>query len=113
VRLRTTCSEEPNIGRIVTVRGPVKVNISYGLPCWLITPVQQTPSMMERRDGQAYPEILGCWSRADHPDAWLLPLTGLADDLCDQGSEDAGTDSQAEQPQIMAEPSGVPAMSMK
>ena len=32
---------EENIGRIVEVRGPVRINCRCALPCWLVNPISK------------------------------------------------------------------------
>lgn len=70
--------EEPgcecNIGRTVTVRGPIVDRIGHG-PTWLIEPVQPEPWAVREYGGQ--PVWIGVLTSCDlieHPDAWLLPL---------------------------------------
>lgn len=101
-----------NIGRIVEVRGPIEINLNFGLPCWLIKPVRPEPFLMERGQ-EVNQEIVDWSSRAEHPDAWLLPLTGLEDGAPDQESEDADTDGPAQQHESLEKPCPVSATSMK
>jgi hypothetical protein len=56
------------------VRGPVQVNKELKLRCWLVRPVTPAPFAVEyRRDGLRMHRVY--WtSRAEHPDAWLLPI---------------------------------------
>jgi hypothetical protein len=76
-----------NIGRIVMVRGPLKVNRTLRLPCWLIKPVRPVPYLVEI--GNTLNEQIVNWSsRVEHPDAWLLPISGLKDEVVIEDSLD-------------------------
>ncbi len=64
---------EENIGRVVTVYGPVEINPTRG-PSWLIVPASPHPwSVMERGDRKCIGHIT-LDDRIEHADAWLLPL---------------------------------------
>jgi hypothetical protein len=65
-----------NIGRIVWVRGPLEVNRSLRLACWLIKPVTTAPYAVEHGRRLVVERVF--WRmRIEHPDRWLLPLEGL------------------------------------
>lgn len=75
-----------NIGRVVQVRGPVQVNRCLRLPCWLVKPVTRAPYAVEY--GRKLVAAPVYWkNRAEHPDAWLLPLEGM--DLAQEAAADA------------------------
>jgi len=70
--------EEPgcecNIGRAVTVSGPIIDLPGYG-PTWLIEPASLEPwSVLEYRDGSVWTRPITFSDLIEHPDAWLLPL---------------------------------------
>lgn len=82
--IRDTLRCDSNLGRIVVVRGPLEVNRRWRLPCWLIRPVTSAPYAVEK--GRRVSNFRVYWkSRVEHPDAWLLPLRGLAWADCDCG----------------------------
>lgn len=62
-----------NVGRLVRVRGPLKLNRMYQLQCWLIEPVSGTDWYVDY-----YWEVRWCKDAAhlnlEHPDEWLMPL---------------------------------------
>jgi hypothetical protein len=65
-----------NIGRVVQVRGPVQVNRRLLFPCWLVKPVTRAPYAIEYGRRLVIAPVY--WKdRAEHPDAWLLPLEGM------------------------------------
>lgn len=65
---------ESNIGRIVTVSGPV-IDCHPCGPTWLIEPVTLAPwSVCEYRDGSVSIGPITFEDRIDHPDAWLQPI---------------------------------------
>ena len=74
VVIRDTPKCKDNIGRLVEVRGPVKMNTKIKRRCWLIRPLDSRPYAVEDLDGQFVMEIVDWLSRVEHPDAWLHPL---------------------------------------
>lgn len=69
---------EPNIGRLVEVRGRVTVNTRLKLPCWLILPVGADRLWyVPFVDGPPHIEFVTRNSRVELPDAWLWPVPGL------------------------------------
>ncbi len=65
---------ESNIGRIVTVSGPV-INCYPCGPTWLIGPVNLEPwSFCEYRGGSVSIKPITFEDRIEHPDAWLQPI---------------------------------------
>lgn len=70
--------EEPgcecNIGRIVTVHGPLEFSPGRGLT-WLIEPVAPEPwAVFEYRDGSVWASPITLDNMIEHPDAWLQPI---------------------------------------
>lgn len=69
--------EEPgcecNIGRTVTVHGPLEFCPGRG-PTWLIDPVEPEPWAVFRPDGATWSGPITLEHRIEHPDAWLLPI---------------------------------------
>ena len=69
--------EEPggecNIGRAVTVRGPIRISTDHG-PTWLIEPVESEPWAVREFNGEIWTGPITFDSLIEHPDAWLLPL---------------------------------------
>jgi hypothetical protein len=98
-----------NLGRIVEVRAPVKIDATLDLPCWLIKPVRPTPYLVERRDA-VQPEIVDWASRIEHPDAWLLPLRPFEDDASEVDSP--GAKAKTESARKAIEAATIPATSM-
>lgn len=65
---------ESNIGRTVTVHGPLEFCPGRG-PTWLIEPVTLEPwSVCEYRDGSVWTRPITLEHRIEHPDSWLLPI---------------------------------------
>jgi hypothetical protein len=64
---------EENIGRIVTVYGPVEINPKRG-PTWLIVPASPFPWSVWELDGRKCIRSIALRDRIEHSDAWLLPL---------------------------------------
>lgn len=66
---------EGNIGRLVTVYGPV---VAYAIrgPSWHIEPVQPAPYFyaFEGDEGSVHRETVVLQDGVYHPDKWLLPL---------------------------------------
>jgi hypothetical protein len=75
--LAVVTHEEPgcevNVGRMVTVCGPVKVHERFG-PTWLIQPIHPGKWAVSRRAAGGvvfeYPPL----RMVEHPDKWLMPL---------------------------------------
>lgn len=64
---------ESNIGRVVTVQGPILDRPEYG-PTWLIEPVESEPWTVRELTGEIWTGSITFDSLIEHPDAWLLPL---------------------------------------
>jgi len=65
---------EGNIGRIVTVRGPLNITPDRG-PSWLIKPVQAEPwAVRNYRLQDIWIGIVTHNDLIEHPDEWLLPI---------------------------------------
>lgn len=64
---------ESNIGRVVTVLGPIIDRPGYG-PTWLIEPVESEPWTIRTLSGEIWTGPVTFDSLIEHPDAWLLPL---------------------------------------
>jgi len=70
--------EEPdcecNIGRIVTIHGPLGFTYGRG-PTWLIEPVEPAPwAVFEYRNGSVRTRPITLDDMIEHPDSWLLPI---------------------------------------
>lgn len=61
-----------NIGRLVQVRGPVR--ICDGMPGWRICPVTPERYALREVDGSFITEHVTWESRIDHPDGWMVPI---------------------------------------
>jgi hypothetical protein len=61
-----------NIGRMVDVRGPVRINEAG--PSWLIRPVSPEPYTLHESDHTVCREVVTWKSRVTHPDAWMMPV---------------------------------------
>jgi len=69
---------EPNIGRLVKVRGPMRVNSQLKLRCWKILPVGAGWLWyVPFGGGPPYIEFTTRDSWIEIPDAWLWPIPGL------------------------------------
>ncbi len=71
---------ESNIGRIVEVRGPAKLNKQCGLICWRIRSVTRKKLINLYPSGELIAERVTWKSRTEHPDCWLIPIRPPADD---------------------------------
>lgn len=71
---------EANIGRIVEVRGPAKLNHQCGLICWRIRTVTRKKLINLYPSGELIAESVTWKSRTEHPDCWLIPIRPPADD---------------------------------
>jgi hypothetical protein len=70
----------PNVGRVVQVRGPLRINPELNLPCWLIKPVRADLYFVEHEHRLLHMRVY--WkSLVEHPDAWLLPIDPLRPEL--------------------------------
>lgn len=74
--LAVVTHEEPgcevNVGRMVTVCGPIEVDERFG-PTWLIQPVHPAVWAVSRRSGGVRldrPPL----HMVEHPDKWLMPV---------------------------------------
>jgi hypothetical protein len=66
---------EPNIGRVVEVRGPVQVSRRLKLPCWLVLPVGPDRLWyIPFADGPPHIEFVSRHGQVELADAWLLPI---------------------------------------
>ena len=65
---------EANIGRIVEVRGPAKLNHQCGLICWRIRTVTRKKLINLYPSGELIAESVTWKSRTQHPDCWLIPI---------------------------------------
>ena len=72
---------ESNIGRIVQVRGPAKLNHQCGLICWRIRTVTRKKLIILYPSGNLIAERVTWKSRTQHPDCWLIPIRPPAEDL--------------------------------
>ena len=68
---------EENIGRIVEVRGPVRINCRCALPCWLVNPISKKRHFVLEFDETITHETVRWKDRIEHPDCWLLPIRPL------------------------------------
>ena len=75
---------EANLGRLVSVRGPVVSYAGLGAT-WLISPLTGAGWTYLTASGQVRRR---CISRkeVEHPDAWMVPLREQPDDLTMKGS---------------------------
>ncbi len=65
---------EGNIGRAVTVHGPICICPDKG-PTWLIAPDRPEPWLVSQYCGQdVWIGVVTLVSLVEHPDSWLLPL---------------------------------------
>ena len=71
---------EANIGRIVEVRGPAKLNHQCGLICWRIRTVTRKKLINLYPSGELIAESVTWKSHTEHPDCWLIPIRPPADD---------------------------------
>jgi hypothetical protein len=71
---------ESNIGRIVQVRGPAKLNHQCGLICWRIRTVTRKKLFILYPSGKLIAERVTWKSRTQHPDCWLIPIRPPAED---------------------------------
>lgn len=63
---------EVNIGRVVTVSGPIKIHDQFG-PTWLIQPTHRAKWAVTTLSGDVVfdrPPL----RLVEHPDKWLMPL---------------------------------------
>lgn len=67
---------ECNIGRAVTIQGPLMIAPETG-PTWLIEPVESEPWTIRKWSGENWTGPVTFDSLIEHPDAWLLPLRPL------------------------------------
>lgn len=70
--------EEPgcecNIGRTVTVHGPLEFRPDRG-PTWLIEPMVNEPWTVRNFNGRSlWTGLVTIEHRIEHPDSWLLPI---------------------------------------
>lgn len=100
-----------NIGRVVEVRSPVKVDEQSNLPHWLIKPVRSAPYLMEY-DQQVCAEIVDWSTNAQHADAWLLPLSRLEEGSPEEASVDVDKNAPAAQHEAPEKSCPVPASSI-
>lgn len=66
------CSQ--NIGRVVQVRGPVRILKQSGKLGWLIKPIHKRVWGITELDGRIVKELVFWKSWVLHPDAWLMPI---------------------------------------
>jgi hypothetical protein len=64
-----------NIGRIVQIRGPVRMNAKLKRRCWSIRPLDSTQYAVEDHQGRLTREVVDWDSLVEHPDAWLHPIS--------------------------------------
>lgn len=72
VRDEPGCQE--NIGRLVTVHGPIRHDDETG-PTWIIVSVADLDWAYAKRDGSVG-YVTTRTHKIEHPDAWLLPIAG-------------------------------------
>ncbi len=65
---------ESNIGRIVEVRGPAKLNKQCGLMYWRIRTVTRKKLIKLYPSGELIAERVTWRSRTEHPDCRLIPI---------------------------------------
>ena len=87
---------ESNIGRIVEVRGPAKLNKQCGLICWRIRTVIRKKLINLHPSGELIAERVTWKSRTEHPDCWLIPIRPPADDCYISEPSALEINSQAE-----------------
>src|SRR4051794_29179822 len=68
---------EANIGRLVRVRGPIRLDAHQG-PTWLIDTLDSSTYLCVRRGG-VIAETLTSHLAIEHPDAWLQPIQAPRD----------------------------------
>jgi hypothetical protein len=68
---------EDNIGRIVRVRCPIKINDRCSLPCWLVKPISKNRYSILEFDDSISHETVRWKDRIEHPDCGLLPIRPL------------------------------------
>jgi len=68
---------EGNIGRIVHVRGPVRLNKQCSLYCWAIKPVSRKRFFILESDESVTHQTVRWKDGIEHPDCWLLPIRSL------------------------------------
>ena len=62
-----------NVGRLVRIRGPLKLNLELLLECWLIQPLSPAPYYVSELTRTRRMVVKPTHS-IEHPDRWLLPL---------------------------------------
>jgi hypothetical protein len=66
---------ETNIGRIVQVRGPAKVDVQCGgLVCWVIRPITRKKMINLYEPNELITERVTWKLNIKHPDCWLIPI---------------------------------------
>lgn len=75
---------EANIGRIVEVRGPIETLDHYPVPCWKIKPIDDRDFLIVESDWSLTIEVITDFSRAVHPDYWLLPIRPPQEKVADE-----------------------------
>jgi len=63
-----------NVGRVVEVAGPLEFSTMLQMHTWLVRPVRPDLFAMEYRGGIFRYEVVTWETKAEHPDAWLLPI---------------------------------------
>ena len=63
-----------NVGHLLEVRGPAKIDPRKDMHCWQIQPLHQQLWKVAETDGSITTEFVTWESRVTHPDQWLLPL---------------------------------------
>ena len=77
-----------NIGRLVRVDGPPRIN-NRGQVTWLIEPVSDEPYMVNDDHSGEFTRFMDFGEKGlEHPDGWMLPIH-LDDDAEDEKGEDA------------------------
>lgn len=63
-----------NLGRIVQIRGPVRMLEQSGMQGWQIKPLHKRVWGVTESDGQSVKELVFWRSGVFHEDAWLMPI---------------------------------------
>jgi len=66
---------QENIGRIVEVHGPARLDPDTGT-AWLIVPVTRQPYAVRTKHGKLYDVEINVSDEIEHPDAWMMPIRG-------------------------------------
>ncbi len=74
VVINDTIDCRQNLGRIVRLRGPVRVLKPSGMLGWRIKPLHPIPWGVREINGRSVKELVTWQSCVYHEDAWLMPI---------------------------------------